>query len=209
MMREKINIALPKGRLAEEALNLFAEKGVCRPNVVDFNSRKLIFDDVENGVSFLLIRNSDIPIYVEYGAADLGVVGKDVIEESGVGVYEFLDLGFGFCRLCSAGQNDNNSPYLQGMKVGTKYPRLTKRFFAQRGLEVEVIKLYGSIELAPVTGLSDIIVDLVSSGETLRKNGLKEIETIMESTARLIANPSMALAKHGKIKEVLKFLGLV
>lgn len=207
-MKNKIAVALPKGRLAEETSALFAEKGICRKGVIDFDSRKLVFEDEENSISFLLIRNSDIPVYVEYGAADLGVVGKDVLAESGVGVYEFLDLGFGYCRLCSAGLKGASVSYGQGMKVATKYPRLTKEFFAARGVSVEVIKLYGSIELAPVMGLSDIIVDLVSSGETLKKNGLAEIETIMESTARLIANRSSARSKHIKIKEILRRLGL-
>lgn len=207
-MKNKIAVALPKGRLAEETAALFAEKGICRAGVVDFDSRKLVFEDEESGISFLLIRNSDIPVYVEYGAADLGVVGKDVLAESGAGVYEFLDLGFGYCRLCSAGLKNASASYGQGMKVATKYPKLTKEFFAARGVSVEVIKLYGSIELAPVMGLSDIIVDLVSSGETLKKNGLAEIETIMESTARLIANRSSARAKHIKIKEILRRLGL-
>lgn len=208
LMKNKIAVALPKGRLAEETIDLFVKKGICKTGVVDFQSRKLIFEDEDAGVSFLLIRNSDIPIYVEYGAADMGVVGKDILIESGCGVYEFMDLGFGYCRLCSAGLKDVGA-YRQGMKVATKYPGLTKKFFAERGLSVEVIKLYGSIELAPVAGLSDIIVDLVSSGETLRKNGLAEIETIMESTARLIANRSMTRSKHTKIKEILNMLGSI
>lgn len=207
-MKNNIAVALPKGRLAEETVELFVKKGICRPGVVDFDSRKLIFEDEESGISFLLIRNSDIPVYVEYGAADMGVVGKDILSESDCGVYEFMDLGFGYCRLCSAGLKDSGV-YRQGMKVATKYPGLTKKFFAQRGLSVEVIKLYGSIELAPVAGLSDIIVDLVSSGETLRKNGLAEIETIMESTARLIANRSMTRSKHAKIKDILNMLGSI
>lgn len=208
-MRNKIAVALPKGRLAEETVELFARRGVCRADVVDFSSRKLVFEDDESGISFLLIRNSDIPVYVEHGAADFGVVGRDIIAETGGGVYEFLDLGFGYCRLCAATLKDSGVTYNQGMKVATKYPKLTKDFFAERGISVEVIKLYGSIELAPVMGLSDIIVDLVSSGETLRKNGLVEIETIMESTARLVANRNMTHAKHSKIKEILGLLGLV
>lgn len=204
----KISVALPKGRLAEDTIDLFTKKGICREGVVDFSSRKLVFDDTENNISFLLIRNMDIPTYVEHGAADFGVVGKDVLAETGAAVYEFLDLGFGYCRLASAGIKGQENSYRQNMKIATKYPHLTKDFFAKRGYEVEVIKLYGSIEIAPVMGLSDFIVDLVSTGETMRKNGLVEVETLMESTARLIANKSSSRAKHYRIKEILNLLGL-
>ncbi len=204
----KISIALPKGRLAEDTIELLHSKGIADKNAVDFNSRKLIFDDEKNGISFLLIRNTDIPTYVEYGAADLGVVGKDVLAEAGANVYEFLDLGFGYCRLCSATLAKDNNGYKQDMKVASKYPNLTKEYFARLGIPVEVIKLYGSIEIAPIVGLADYIVDLVSTGETMRKNGLVEVETIMESTARLIANKSLARAKYDKIKEIIKGLDL-
>lgn len=204
----KISVALPKGRLAEEAVALFVKKGICRAGVVDFSSRRLVFEDDENGVRFLLIRNMDIPAYVEHGAADLGVVGKDILAETRAAVYEFMDLGFGYCRLASAGIKGAENSYRQDMKIATKYPYLTKDFFAKRGYVVEVIKLYGSIEIAPVVGLSDFIVDLVSTGETMRKNGLAEVETIMESTARLIANKSSSRAKHGRVKEILGSLGL-
>ncbi len=207
-MNNKISIALPKGRLAEETLELFIKKGVCESDVVDFNSRRLIFDDEKNNISFLLIRNTDIPAYVEYGAADLGVVGKDVLAESKSPLYEFMDLGFGYCRLCSAGIKGKDNSYKQNMKIATKYPHITKEYFAKKGIMVDIIKLYGSIEIAPVAGLSDIIVDLVSTGETMRKNGLCEVETIMESTARLVANKSLSRAKHERIKEILNMLEL-
>lgn len=206
-MKNKISVALPKGRLAEDTIELFTEKGICRHGVVDFSSRRLVFDDEENNISFLLIRNMDVPTYVEHGAADLGVVGKDILAETRADVYEFMDLGFGYCRLASAGIKGGENMYRQDMKIATKYPFLTKDFFAKRGYMVEVIKLYGSIEIAPVVGLSDFIVDLVSTGETMRKNGLEEVETIMESTARLIANKSSARAKHGRVKEILELLG--
>ena len=178
-MSNTIRVALPKGRLAEETLELFIKKGICRDDVVDFDSRKLIFTDEENDISFLLIRNTDIPAYVEYGAADFGVAGKDVLA-------------------------DNS--YRQSMKIATKYPHITKEYFAKKGIMVDIIKLYGSIELAPIAGLSDLIVDLVSTGETMRKNGLCEVETIMESTARLVANKSLSRAKHVRIKEILNLL---
>ena len=208
MNNNKISIALPKGRLAEETLELFIKKGICGSDVVDFNSRKLIFTDEKNNISFLLIRNTDIPAYVEYGAAELGVVGKDVLEESKSPLYEFMALGFGYCRLCSAGIKGRDNSYRQNMKIATKYPHITKEYFAKKGIMVDIIKLYGSIEIAPIAGLSDLIVDLVSTGETMRKNGLCEVETIMESTARLVANKSLSKAKHIRIKEILNLLEL-
>ncbi len=208
MMNNKISIALPKGRLAEETLELFTAKGICKSNVVDFNSRRLIFDDEENNISFLLIRNTDIPAYVEYGAADLGVLGKDVLEESSSPLFEFMDLGFGYCRLCSAGIKERDNSYRNNMKIATKYPHITKEYFAKKGIMVDIIKLYGSIEIAPIAGLSDIIVDLVSTGETMKKNGLIEVETIMESTARLVGNKSLSRTKHKRIKEILNMLEL-
>lgn len=208
MNNNKISIALPKGRLAEETLELFIKKGICGSDVVDFNSRKLIFTDEKNNISFLLIRNTDIPAYVEYGAADLGVVGKDVLLESKSPLYEFMDLGFGYCRLCSAGIKGRDNSYRQNMQIATKYPHITKEYFAKKGIMVDIVKLYGSIEIAPIAGLSDLIVDLVSTGETMRKNGLCEVETIMESTARLVANKSLSKAKHIRIKEILNLLEL-
>ena len=207
-MKDNISVALPKGRLAEDTIELFIKNGICSNNVIDFNSRKLIFNDEENNISFLLIRNMDIATYVEYGAADLGVVGKDILAETRSDVYEFMDLGFGYCRLASATTKNSENSYKQDMKVATKYPFLTKEFFAKKGFDVEVIKLYGSIEIAPIVGLSDFIVDLVSTGETMKKNGLEEVETIMESTARLIGNKSLSRAKFLRIKEILKLLGL-
>lgn len=205
-MKNSISIALPKGRLAEETLDLFVKKGICEKDVVDFNSRKLIFEDTKNNISFLLIRNTDIPPYVEYGAADLGIVGKDVLLESECSLYEFLDLGFGYCRLCSAGIKDGDLSYRHNMKIATKYPNITKEYFSKKGIVVDIIKLYGSIEIAPIAGLSDIIVDLVSTGETMKKNGLVEIETLMDSTARLVGNKSLSRAKHSRIKNILNLL---
>ena len=140
------------------------------------------------------------------GATACGVAGKDVLAESKSPLYEFMDLGFGFCRLCSAGIAGRDNSYRQNMKIATKYPHITKEYFAKKGIMVDIIKLYGSIELAPIAGLSDLIVDLVSTGETMRKNGLCEVETIMESTARLVANKSLSRAKHVRIKEFLNLL---
>ncbi len=201
-----ISFALPKGRLAEQTIEKLIDSGVSKQGVVDFNSRRLIFEDAESCIKFLLIRNSDVPTYVEHGAADFGVVGKDVLVETGAQVYEFADLGFGACRMSVAAPAGYHTHYKHNMRVATKYPNTTKSIFAQKGTFVEVIKLYGSIEIAPLTGLSDYIVDLVDTGETLRKNGLVELEVIMRSTARLIANRSLARAKHERIKEILSAL---
>ena len=198
-----VNVALPKGRLAEDTIELFLKKGITNEGVVDFNSRRLTFYDEKNNIKFMMVRNMDVSTYVEHGAADIGVVGKDILLESGSDVYEYLDLGFGYCRLCVAGMTDRDLSYRHDMVVATKYPMLTKDFFAGKGVFVETIKLYGSIELSPIVGLSDFIVDLVSTGQTLKKNGLMEIETILESTARLIGNKSMAKVKYQRIKEII------
>ena len=206
MISETVSFALPKGRLAEQTVELFVNRGVCGPDVVDFSSRKLIFEDKDAGVNFLLIRNSDVTTYVEHGAADFGVVGADVLTEAESPLYEFYDLGFGACRMSVAAPDAEQYLYTHNMRVATKYPNITKRFFADKGVFIEVIKLYGSIELAPLTGLADYIVDLVESGETLRKNGLSEVEVMMSSSARLVGNPNLVRAKYERIKEILSVL---
>jgi ATP phosphoribosyltransferase len=208
MQTNNISFALPKGRLAEDTIKLLIDRGLTKEGVVDFSSRKLIFDDEENGIRFMLIRNTDVPVYVEHGAADFGVVGKDVLSETGVGIYEFADLGFGACRLSVAGPADEEPVYSHNMRIATKYPNITKAAFAQKGIFVEIIKLYGSIEIAPLTDLSDYIVDLVESGATLKGNGLREYEVLMHSTARLVANRSLSRVKHDRVKVVLDALGL-
>jgi ATP phosphoribosyltransferase len=204
---DSITIALPKGRLAEDTINLMAKLNIVESGCIDFNSRKLIFEDLKNKIKFILIRNMDVPTYVEYGACDLGVVGKDIVEESGADVYELLDLGFGFCRMCVAAPNDFDAKYYHDMRVATKFVNIAKNFFQSKGIFIEVIKLYGSIEIAPLLNLSDLIVDLVSTGETLKKNGLREVETIMSSTARLISNKSLLKYKYHRLKEIIDILG--
>ncbi len=205
-MNDWITIALPKGRLAEETVNLLVKTGIAAQGCVDFKSRKLTFEDEKNKLKFLLIRNMDVPVYVEYGASDLGVVGKDIISEVKPDLYEFLDLGFGYCRLCVAGIKDCDFTYKHDMKIATKFTNLTKDFFNKKGIMVETIKLYGSIEIAPLLGLSNFIVDLVSTGETLKKNGLVEVETLMESTARLVGNKNLSKSKFGRIIEIIQTL---
>lgn len=198
-----INIALPKGRMANDTVELLVNKGVAT-NCIDFNSRKLIFEDNINKIRFMIVRNMDVPTYVEKGACHLGVVGKDIIEELNPDVYEFLDLNIGYCRLCVAALNSWDGEFSHNLKIATKYPNITKKYFFEKGFFVEIIKLYGSIELAPVVGLSDLIVDLVSTGETLRKNGLKEVVTVMESTARLIANKNLTKIESFRIKKLIE-----
>ncbi|MCX8084733.1 MAG: ATP phosphoribosyltransferase [Calditerrivibrio sp.] len=204
-MNDIITVALPKGRLAEETIELFINKKILDENCIDFDSRKLIFEDLDKGFRFLIVRNMDVPTYVEYGACDLGVVGKDIICETKADVYEFLDLNFGFCSMCVA-STDPNFKYKHDIKVATKFVNVTKDFFIKKGFFIETIKLYGSIEIAPLLGLSDIIVDLVSTGETLRKNGLHVIDKIMDSTARLIGNKNLTRVKYVKIKKILEML---
>ena len=188
-MKDLLTLALPKGRLLDAALELLAGLGV---EGVDAESRKLIFTDGRRGLRLLFLKPSDVPAYVTYGAADLGIVGKDILLEQAPDVYEPLDLGFGFCRLVVAEprelwERDDPSKW-SWLRVATKYPRLTEQYFSERGVQVEIVRLDGSIELAPLVGLAERIVDLVQSGETLRANGLVEVAEITRSTARLIVN---------------------
>jgi ATP phosphoribosyltransferase len=185
-----LTLALPKGRLWRPALELLRRTGLHEAPADE--SRRLIFTDAARGLRVLILKPVDIPTYVEYGAADLGIVGKDILAEQEPDVYEPLDLGFGFCRLVVAEpkalwERDDPAKW-SWVRVATKYPSLTRRYFAGRGIQVEVVRLDGSIELAPAAGLAERIVDLVQSGETLRANGLVEVAEIIVSTARLIVN---------------------
>lgn len=187
MSREtKLTMAMPKGRIFEEAVALLRKAGLPIPPEFE-ESRKLIVPVPEAGIDFILAKPTDVPTYVDYGVADVGVVGKDVLlEEEHRDVYELLDLQISHCRLSVAGLPDwepSDTP-----RVATKFPRVASRYFRKQGQQVEVIKLNGSIELAPLIGLADRIVDIVSTGRTLRENGLVELETIMPITSRLIAN---------------------
>lgn len=185
-----LRVALPKGRLFEETAALFARLG-CRGLPALADSRRLIHDEPKVGLRFILVKPGDVPVYVEHGAADLGVAGQDVLRELGRDVYEPLRLGFGRCRLVVAGPlalAGNDWARLPTLRVATKYPRLARQHFSARGLSVEIVPLAGSVELAPLAGLADLIVDLVQSGRTLAANNLCEIETVMTSEACLIVN---------------------
>lgn len=174
--------------------------------MIKLSGRKLVFEDQKNNLILLFIRNKDVPVYVEYGACDIGVVGKDILLELESDVYELYDLQLGKCKICVAGLKEGVFKYKAGMRVATKYPNITKKFFMKKGYSIDAIELYGSIEVAPLLGLSDLIVDLVSTGETLRKNGLTIAEIICLSTARLIANKNLTRIKFERIRELLNYL---
>ncbi len=199
-----LTLALPKGRLLEPALALLAGMGI---RGVDADSRRLLVTDPKADMRFIFLKPSDIPAYVEYGAADLGIVGKDILLEQQPDVYEPVDLGFGFCRLVVAEPKElwerDDPAKWSWVRVATKYPRLTERYFAERGIQAEIVRLDGSIELAPLVGLAERIVDLVQSGETLRANGLVEVAEIMTSTARLIVNRASLKTAHARVNALV------
>lgn len=197
-MNDFVNIALPKGRLGEKAYAVFEKLGCGCPSILE-NSRRLIFENAENRVRYFWAKPSDVAIYVERGAADIGVVGKDILLEEGSDVYELLDLGMGKCRMCVAGKAGERMPTDRTVRVATKFPRIASDYFASRGREIDIIKLNGSIEIAPLLGLSDVIVDIVETGTTLRENDLEVYETVVPISARLIANRAGYKFKNGRI----------
>lgn len=208
-MKDILTIALPKGRIQHDTMGMMERVGIRCPEMKE-ESRKLIFDLPRDKMRFIVVRASDVPTYVEYGAADLGVVGKDVLMEQGKNLYEPLDLGIGHCRMVVAepetlSENDNPSEWTH-VKIATKFPNITEEYFRKKGVQVNLIKLYGSIELAPLVGLSERIVDLVSSGETLRQNGLVEVEEIMAVTSRLIVNRASLKTRYNRINELIERL---
>ena len=182
-----INIALPTGRMGNKAYQKFASIGYACPGMEDDN-RKLVFVNEEHGVRYLLVKPSDVAMYVERGAADIGVVGKDVLLETQPDVYELLDLQLGRCRLAVAAKNGWQEDLSLPLRVATKYPRVAKEYYEAQGRQIEIIRLNGSIELAPILGLSDVIVDIVETGTTLKENDLGVFADVAQSSARLIAN---------------------
>jgi ATP phosphoribosyltransferase len=205
-MSSTITIALSKGRILEDTLPLLAEAGV--EPVDDPASRKLILDTTRPDVKLVIIRAADVPTYVQFGAADLGVAGKDVLMEyEGSGLYELLDLQIAKCRLAVAepaglAASDDPQKWTR-LRIATKYINITKRHFAAKGIQTDIIKLYGSMELAPLAGLSDRIVDLVSTGATLKANGLVEIEHIADISSRLVANKASMKMKSDAVKALV------
>lgn len=201
-----LTFALGKGRLANQTLELFEKIGITCEEMKDKNSRKLIFTNEELKLRFFLAKGPDVPTYVEYGVADIGVVGKDTILEEGRKVHEVLDLGYGKCKMCVCGYKDA-APLLQHhelIRVATKYPNIAKDYFYNtKHQTVEIIKLNGSIELAPIVGLSEVIVDIVETGSTLRENGLEVLEEVCPLSARMIVNPVSMRMESARIKDLL------
>jgi ATP phosphoribosyltransferase len=205
-------IALPKGRLLEPTVELFAKVGI-RPKGLTRDTRQLLFRTDQEGVSVMVVRAVDVPTCVEYGAADLGVAGKDVLLEHPKDVYEPVDLGFGPCRVVWAAPKGREGTWAVGragkLRVATKYPNIADRYFTQRGVPIELVKLWGAVELAPRIGLAESIVDLVSTGKTLEENGLTIVEEIVRSTARLIVNRASMKVKHSRLGELVERVAAV
>ena len=197
-----LRIALPKGRLGEKAYKALATAGYPCPELLEDN-RRLIFENPEAGVQYFLVKPSDVSVYVEHGAADAGIVGKDILLEYEPDVYELFDLHMGKCRMCVAGPNAFRDTHTRALRVATKFPHIASRYFELQSREIEIIHLNGSIELAPLVGLSDVIVDIVETGTTLRENGLSVLETVVPVSARFIANKASFKFKGDEIRHVL------
>lgn len=210
-MADPLTLALPKGRLTEEALRFLARAGYATPTNGE-NGRKLVLEGADGRLRFIMAKPADVPVFVEYGAADLGIAGLDVLREAERDVYEPLRLPFGQCRLVVAGRAERPALPLRlerNPRVATKFPRLTEAFFRKRSVAAELIVMSGSVELAPLVGLADLIVDLVQTGATLRENGLVELRTILESQAVLIANRASYRLRAGEVRGVIDALGSV
>lgn len=204
-----LTIAVPKGRVLAETSQLLLESGLISENIKE--DRKLVIDRPEDGLRFILSKPSDVPVYVKYGAADIGIAGKDVLLESDQQVMEILDLGIGLCRLSLCGRAQTQPDFGKMPRIASKYPKTAGRHFREKGQQVEIIKLNGSVEIAPVLGLTDFIVDIVSTGQTLKENGLTEIERIEEISARLIVNQASFYLKEEEttnfIEKIRNYLG--
>lgn len=201
-----LTVALTKGRLARQTLNLFERCGIDTAGAMDKDTRKLIFTNEELGLRFFLAKGPDVPTYVYYGAADIGIVGRDTIIEENKKLYEVLDLGFGKCRMCVCGPKSAEKYLDSGemIRVATKYPAIAKDYFLNKKHQtVEIIKLNGSIELAPIVGLAEVIVDIVETGSTLKENGLKVLEEVCPLSARVVVNPVSMRMENARITKLL------
>ena len=197
-----LNVALPKGRLGDKVYDLLSGVGYgCPENYTD--TRKLVVENPAAGIRYFLVKPSDVAIYVEHGAADIGIVGRDILEESGADVYELLDTGLGRCRMCVAGPVDFADDPGRSLRVATKFVNIAKKYYAAQGRDIDIIKLNGSIELAPILGLSDVIVDIVETGTTLRENNLKVLTEFLPISARFIANKASFQFKNPEIEALL------
>ncbi len=201
-----LNIALPKGRLGDQSYELLKRAGLNCPELDD-PGRRLIFTNTENMVRYFWVKPSDVAIYVERGAADLGIAGKDIINEYKPDVYELLDLGIGKCRMAVAGPADFKDENRGTLRVATKFDRAAREYYGARGRDIDIIHLNGSVEIAPILGLSDVIVDIVETGTTLRENNLLVLETVFQISARLIANKAGYKFKEQRIRELVDKLG--
>ncbi len=204
-MKQTINVALPKGRLGLKVYKMFAATGYECPELLE-ESRKLIFENEEKHVRYFWVKPSDVAIYVERGAADVGVVGKDILLESEPEVYEMLDLKCGKCRMMVAAPKAWRDDTEHTLRVATKFPQIAQNYYADKSRDIDIIKLNGSIEIAPILGLSDVIVDIVETGNTLRANDLETRETIVDISARFIANKSSFKFKTHEIEEMVEDL---
>ncbi len=201
-MKNTLTIALSKGRIFKETMPLLEAAGIKALDDPE-TSRKLILDTNHDDIKLVIIRATDVPVYVQYGAADLGVTGKDVLmEHGGEGLYEMLDLNIARCKLMTAGYADRPLPEGQ-IKVATKFVNCTRDYFAKQGKQIEIIKLYGSMELAPIVGLADIIVDVVDTGNTLKANGLIPLEHMADISSRIVVNSASMKTKHEKLQTLL------
>ena len=201
-MKEMLNIALPKGRLGEKVYGMFKAAGFPCPSIEEQN-RKLIFENEEVGVRYFWVKPSDVAIYVERGAADIGVAGKDILLEYRPRVYELFDLDVGKCRMAVAAPKGFRDDTTRTLRVATKFSRIARNFYAAQGRDIDIIHLNGSIEIAPILGLSDVIVDIVETGTTLKENDLEVIDTIVPISARLIANTASFKFKNEAIEKLL------
>ena len=204
-----ITIALAKGRLAKQTLALLEQTGITCEEMKDKDTRKLIFVNEELGLNFFLAKTSDVPTYVEYGAADIGIVGKDTILEEGRKLFEVADLGFGKCRMCVCGPESAKEllKHHEMIRVASKYPNIAKDYFYNKKHQtVEIIKLNGSVELAPIVGLSEVIVDIVETGSTLKENGLQVLEEICPLSARMVVNQVSMKMESERIRKLIRDL---
>ena len=204
-MGEWLNIALPKGRLGEQVYGMFASAGYPCEEILE-KSRKLIFEDEKSGVRYFWVKPSDVQIYVERGAADIGVAGRDILIEYAPDVYELLDLGVGKCRMAVAGKRGFTDDLSRPLRVATKFVSIARDHYAKKCRDIDIVHLNGSIELAPILGMTDVIVDIVETGKTLKENDLEVLETILPISARLIANKASFRFKQEEINRLTKSL---
>ena len=204
-MKDMLNVALPKGRLGEKVYAMFEAAGFECPSIKE-NNRKLIFENPDCGVRYFWVKPSDVAIYVEHGAADIGVAGKDILLEYKPDVYELLDLGIGVCRMAVAAPNDFREDPQKTLRVATKFSNIARNYYTSLGRDIDILHLNGSIEIAPILGLSDVIVDIVETGTTLKENNLSVRETIVPISARLIANKASFKFKSDPIEALMRSL---